>query len=95
MGFMTTCTLMLRCQAFSSDLADGYCPWYTLMVFLLSWSASKLQFLLDSINHFCLGLGLVISPAKAEAVVSNGPGTASRQVGIRSFRSLPAANTLA
>ena len=45
-------------------------------VVLLSWSASGLQLLLDSMNHFCVGLGLVISTTKTE-VVFNGPGTAS------------------
>ena len=48
---------------------------------LLSWSASGLQLLLDGMNHFCLGLGLVISPTKTE-VVFNGLGTTSTwQVG--------------
>ena len=46
-------------------------------VVLLSWSASGLQVLLDSMNHFCVGLGLVISTTKTEVVVFNGPGTAS------------------
>ena len=33
-------------------------------------------------NHFCVGLGLVISATKTEVVVFNGPGTASTwQVG--------------
>ena len=44
-------------------------------VVLLSWSPSGLQLLLDSMNGFCLGLGLVISPTKTEVVVFNGPGT--------------------
>ena len=46
-------------------------------VVLLSWSASGLQLLLDSMNLFCVGLGLVISTTKTEVVVFNGPGTAS------------------
>ena len=46
-------------------------------VILLSWSASGLQVLLDSMNYFCVGLGLVISTTKTEVVVFNGPGTAS------------------
>ena len=36
-----------------------------------------LQLLLDDMNHFCLGLGLVISPTKTEVVVFNGSGIAS------------------
>ena len=53
-------------------------------VVLLPWSASGLQLLLNSINHFCLGMGLVISPTKTEVVVFNGPGTASTwRVGAR------------
>ena len=46
-------------------------------VVLLSWSASGLQVLLDSMDHFCVGLGLVISTTKTEVVVFNGPGTES------------------
>ena len=46
-------------------------------VVLLSWSASGLQLLLDSMNRFCLDMGLVISPTKTEVVVFNGPATAS------------------
>ena len=46
-------------------------------VVLLSWSASGLQLLLDSMNRFCLGMGLIISPTKTEVDVFNGPGTAS------------------
>ena len=33
--------------------------------------------MLDSMNRFCLGMGLIISPTKTEVVVFNGPGTAS------------------
>ena len=43
-------------------------------IVLLSWSASGLQVLLDSMNQFCVGLGLVISTTKTEVVVFNGPG---------------------
>ena len=46
-------------------------------VIQLSWSASGLQLLLDSMNRFCLSLDLVISPTKTEVVVFNGPGTAN------------------
>ena len=46
-------------------------------VVLLSWSPAGLQLLLDSMNDFCVGLGLVISPTKTEVVVFNGPGTPS------------------
>ena len=50
---------------------------------VLPWSASGLQLLLDSMNHFCPGFGLVISTTKTEIVVFNGPGTAiTWQVGI-------------
>ena len=49
---------------------------------LLSWLVSGLQLLLDGMDNFCLGLGLVISPAKTEVVVFCGAGTASTwQVG--------------
>ena len=35
-----------------------------------------------SMNHFCVGLGLVINTTKTEVLVFNGPGTASNwQVG--------------
>ena len=50
---------------------------YSDDVVLLSWSPAGLQLLLDSMNDFCLGLGLVISPTKTEVVVFNGPGTPS------------------
>ena len=58
--------------------------WVTSLVYAddvvqLSWSASGLQLLLDSMNHFCLGMGLVISPTKTEVVVFNDPGTASTE----------------
>ena len=43
----------------------------------MSWEESGLQLLLDSMSHFCLAMGLVISPTKTEVVVFNGPGTAS------------------
>ena len=43
----------------------------------MSWSASGLQLLLDSMHHFCLSLGSVISPTKTEVVVFDGPGTAN------------------
>ena len=75
MAFMTTCTHVLQRQAFSSDLARSLV--YADDVVLLSCSASGLQLLLDSMNHFCVGLGLVISNNKTEVVVFNGPGTAS------------------
>ena len=69
---------------------------YTDDVVLLSWSASGLQLLLDSMNLFCVGLGLVISTTKTEVVVFNGPGTASTwQLASRFFHSLLASNTLA
>ena len=32
---------------------------------------------MDSMNHFCLGMGLVISPTKTEVIVFDGPGIAS------------------
>ena len=52
--------------------------------------------LLDSLDHFCVGLGLVISTTKTEVVVFNGPGTASTwQLASRFFHSLLASNTLA
>ena len=55
---------------------------YTDDVVLLSWSPSGLQLLLDSMNGFCPGLGLVISPTETEVVIFNGPGTPSSwQVG--------------
>ena len=63
MAFTTTCTRVLQRQAFSSDLASGSLV-YADDVVLLSWSASGLQLLLDSMNHFCVGLGLVISTSK-------------------------------
>ena len=45
-------------------------------------SSHGLQLLLDSMDHLCLGLGLIISPTKTEVVVFNGPGVASTwQVG--------------
>ena len=69
MGFLTTYTLVLRQLAFGWDLADNYC---TLVhagnVVLLSWSASRLQLLLNSMYRIFLGLGLVISPMKTELV---------------------------
>ena len=46
-------------------------------VVLLSWSTSGLQLLLDSMNHFCVGLGLVIGTTTTEVAVFSGPGTAS------------------
>ena len=52
-------------------------PVYADDVVLLSWSASGLQLLLDSMNHFRVGLGLVISATKTEVVVFNGPELAS------------------
>ena len=58
-------------------------------VVLLSWSASGLQLLLDSMNRFCLGMGLIISPTKTEVVVFNGPGT------VPVWHSLLASSTLA
>ena len=63
--------IQLRSGKWVSSLvyADG--------VVLLSWAASGLQLLLDSMNHFCLAMGLVISPTKTEVVVFNGPATAS------------------
>ena len=78
---MTTCTHVLQRQAFSSDLASGSHPWYSMVyaddAVLLPWSASGLQLLLDGMDHFCLDLGLIISPTKTEVVVFNGLGTAS------------------
>ena len=46
-------------------------------IVLLSWSASGLRLLLDSMYHVYLALGLVISPTKTEVVVCNGQGNAS------------------
>ena len=60
----------------------GSSRWLSSLIFaddviLLSWSPSGLQLLLDSMNIFCLGLGLVISLTKTELAVLNGPGTPS------------------
>ena len=61
-------------------------------VVLLSWSASGL----DSMNHFCLSLGLVISPTKTEVIVFNGPGLQTLGgLAPRFFPSLLASSTLA
>ena len=78
MASMTACTRVLQRQGI--QLRSG--KWVSSLVYaddvvLLSWSASGLQLLLDSMNHFCVGLGLVISTTKTEVVVFNGPGTAS------------------
>ena len=50
-------------------------------VVLLSWSASGLQLLLDSMNHFCVGLGLVISTTKTEVVIFQWPGNCKHLAG--------------
>ena len=52
-------------------------------VVLLSWSASGLQVLLDSMDHFCVGLGLVISTTKTEVVVFQWPGNCKHLAGWR------------
>ena len=49
--------------------------WVSFLVYaddvvLLSCSASGLQLLLDSMNHFCLGMGLVISPPRLRLLSS-------------------------
>ena len=65
--------------------------WVSFLVYaddvvLLSWSASGLQLLLDSMNHGWMGMGLLISPTKTEVVVFIGPGTAStRRIGAQSL----------
>ena len=74
---MATCTHFPQQQAFKSSGKWVSSLVYTDDVVLLSWSASGLQLLLDSMNHFCLSSGLVISPTKTEVVVFNGPGTAN------------------
>ena len=65
-----------------SGMQLGSGRWLSSLVYaddivLLSWSPAGLQLLLNSVNDFCLGLGLVISPTKTEVVVFNGPGTPS------------------
>ena len=81
---LTSCAsaagIQLRSGKWSSSLM------YADDVVLLSWSASGLQLLLDSKNHYCSSMGLVISPTKTEVVVFNGPGTASTwRVGAQSL----------
>ena len=63
----------------SATMADIQLRWQMGLipgVVLPSCSASGLQLLLDGMYHFCLGLGLVISPTKTE-VVLDGSGIAS------------------
>ena len=67
----STAGIQLRCGKWVSSLV------YAEDVVLLSWSASGLQLSLDSMNHFCLSLGLVISPTKTAVIVFNGPGPAN------------------
>ena len=72
----------LQSCAAMSGMQLGSGRWLSLLVYaddvvLLSWTPAVLQLLLDSMNDFCLGLGLVISPTKMEVVVFNGPGTPS------------------
>ena len=74
MDFMTTCNLVLRRQLRSGRWVVSLV--YADDVVLLSWLASELQLLLDSMHQFCLDLGLVISPNRIEANVFNGLGTA-------------------
>ena len=75
---MATKAHVCRWQAFRTNLADESQE-YADDVVLLSRSTSGLQLVLNSLIHFCLGLGLVISSTRSEAVVFNGPGTASTQ----------------
>ena len=61
--------LHLRAPAAGVQLRSG--KWVSSLVYaddvvLLSWSASGLQLLLDSMNRFCLGMSLIISPTKTE-----------------------------
>ena len=72
----------LQSRAPMSGMQLGSGRWLSSLVYaddvvLLSWTPAGFQLLLDSMNDFCLGLGMVITPTKTEVVVFNGPGTPS------------------
>ena len=69
-----------------AGLQLGSGRWVSALVYaddvvLLSWTASGLQGLLDSMHAFCLGWGLTISPSKTEVVVFNGSSGDTWRVG--------------
>ena len=62
-------------------------------VVLLSWSPTGLQLLLDSMNYFCLGLGLVISPTRLLSSMAQAHQVCG-MLAARLCRSLPASSIL-
>ena len=70
----------------SAGLQLGSGRWITSLAYaddvvLLSWSASGLQSLIDSMHLFCGSMGLTISPTKTEVVVFHGPAPGAWHVG--------------